>query len=401
MKTLPTTNTHHRIASLLALTAALAGCGGGTEKPSTPAPPPVPAGPLSVSFTAPAAGQNVLDLGTSTRLTMNASVSGGPVPNGTTMLLTTSPANTATLAPVSPTTVGGTASSILSGMPLGSMRVNAAVTSHSAAASADLQLYTRVAPAPLQVLVPAYFSATGATSPWATLATSAASYPNVTITAIANPHNGSLSATTKVDSDALKAITAFKAASSKTKVLGYVTTASGNGSAPSVTDVKATIDAYLSLYPDLNGFFLDNMAVGTNRLAFYMEIYNHIKAKNKLLTVAGNPGTYPDQSYASVTDMLVTYASNAAAYQSIDPQPHNTWVYNQANTAQAMLVHSAGTCTAMQAAVATANLARTNTGLVYATDQPMGSAWNALPSYWTNLLSTVDAYNQGRTQPAC
>ncbi len=202
----------------------------------------------------------------------------------------------------------------------GSMRVNAAVTSHSAAASADLQLYTRVAPAPLQVLVPAYFSATGATSPWATLATSAASYPNVTITAIANPHNGSLSATTKVDSDALKAITAFKAASSKTKVLGYVATASGNGSAPSMADVKATIDAYLSLYPDLNGFFLDNMAVGTNRLAFYMEIYNHIKAKNKLLTVAGNPGTYPDQSYASVTDMLVTYASNAAAYQSIDPQ---------------------------------------------------------------------------------
>lgn len=66
-----------------------------------------------------------------------------------------------------------------------------------------------------------------------------------------------------------------------------------------------------------------------------------------------------------------------------------------------MLVHSASTCTAMQEALKTAAAARTNTGWVYVTDQPVGSPWSALPSYWTKLLGTVDARNKNRTLPAC
>lgn len=406
MKTLTTPSASLRIASLLALTAALSACGGGgsdKNNTATPAPAPVPAGPLGVSFTVPTANQNVVDLGSSTTLVMNASVSGGPVPNGTSVLLTTTPANTASLSPVSPTTTGGLATSVLSATPLGSLVVNAAVTSSSQAASANLQLYTRVKPQPLQVLVPAYFSTSASpstTSPWTTLTNSVTSYPNVVVTAIVNPSGGTLTSTSKADSTTTKAITAFQAASSNAKVIGYVSTNAGNGS-PSLADVKATIDAYLSLYPTLNGFFLDNMAVNVNQLSFYLQVYEYIKAKGAAYTVVGNPGTYPDSNYATVTDTLVTYSGTATGYQGIDPQPGNAWVYNEANTAQAMLVNSAGTCTAMQAAIATANLPRTNTGTVYVTDQPVGSAWSTLPSYWTSLLNTVDAYNTGRTKPSC
>ena len=46
--------------------------------------------------------------------------------------------------------------------------------------------------------------------------------------------------------------------------------------------------------------------------------------------------------------LLVTYAGNAAAYQAIDPQPAHTWVYAKDNAAQAMLLHTASTCTDMQ-----------------------------------------------------
>ncbi|MFT3812214.1 MAG: spherulation-specific family 4 protein [Acidovorax sp.] len=409
MKTLTTPSASLRVASLLALTAALSACGGGgdSNNASAPAPAPVPAGPLGISFTVPTASQNVLDLGSSTTLVMNASVSGGPVPNGTSVLLTTTPAATATLSPVSPTTVGGTATSVLSATPLGSLVVNAAVTSSSQAASANLQIYTRVKPQPLQVLVPAYFStsttSSTTTSPWTTLANGVTSYPNVVVTAIINPSGGTglLTSTSKADSTITKAITAFQAASSNAKVIGYIGTNSGNGS-PSLADIKTTIDTYISLYPTLSGFFLDNMAVSANQLSFYMQIYQYIKAKSASYTVVGNPGTFPDSNYATVTDTLVTYSGTGAGYQGIDPQAGgNTWVYNEANTAQAMMVNSVITCNTLQGAIATANLPRTNTGMVYVTDQPESSPWSTLPSYWTALLNTVDAYNTGRTKPAC
>ena len=146
-------------------------------------------------------------------------------------------------------------------------------------------------------------------------------------------------------------------------------------------------------------------------LAYFQEIYSYIKgltsgmsakatAPSKPLVI-GNPGTYPVTAYAAVADTLVTYAGNAAAYQNVDPQPSSTWVYAKANTAQAMLVHSASTCTEMQAAVKNANRPRLNTGMVYATNLAIGAPWSALPTYWPQLLGTVDALNKQRTLPLC
>ncbi|MGP1692509.1 MAG: spherulation-specific family 4 protein, partial [Giesbergeria sp.] len=130
------------------------------------------------------------------------------------------------------------------------------------------------------------------------------------------------------------------------------------------------------------------------------DLYNYIHSKG--LSVIGNPGTFPDARYAGVADVLVTFEGYASAYQSIDPQPTSTWVYNKDNTKQAMLVHSANTCSTMQKTVETANKARTNTGLVYVTDRDgTGTRWSDLPAYWTKLLGTVDAYNNNRTWPAC
>ena len=66
-----------------------------------------------------------------------------------------------------------------------------------------------------------------------------------------------------------------------------------------------------------------------------------------------------------------------------------------------MLVHTASTCSEMQKLVTDANRPRMNTGLVYVTDQAIGSPWSALPSYWKNLLGTVDATNKGLARPVC
>ena len=114
----------HRIAPLLALTAALAGCGGGTDKNSTPAPAPapapaptpapapVPSAPIGVNFVLPS--NNVLEAGASDGLVVNVSVNGSPAPNGTSVTLEVNPAAAATVAPVAPSPVGGVASATLS-----------------------------------------------------------------------------------------------------------------------------------------------------------------------------------------------------------------------------------------------------------------------------------------------
>lgn len=413
-----TQNSTHRLASLLALTAALAGCGGASDKTTTPAPPAPPpppaAAPVSVSFVQSA--NNVLEPSSSEPLSVNVYTNGSTAANGTVATFAVNPTTAGTLAPVAPTTVGGVASTTLtvsSLPPTATFQVTATATSSANSASDSLTYYVRPAHKPLQVLVPAYFTATGTTSPWTTLTSGATSYPDVQINAIASTSNGILTATTKEDTDLTTAIKAFRAVSgTSNRVIGYVAAASSSGGALSVADVKATIDNYIRLYPSLlDGFFLDGMATDSARVAYFQDIYNYVKGLTSGMSTGatapgtplliGNPGTYPVPAYAAVADTLVTYAGNAAAYQNVDPQPSSTWVYAKANTAQAMLVHSASTCTEMQAAVKNANRPRLNTGMVYATNLAIGAPWSALPTYWPQLLGTVDALNKQRTLPLC
>lgn len=408
MKTLYSPRSTHHLALVLAFTATLAGCGGAADEPEAP---PPPSGSISVDFTRPTVEKNVLTVGGSADIFASVNVNGSPAPNGTTVTFAVNPAAAATLAPVAPTTSSGLAATTLrSSLSAGaSFELSASATSSANADSETLTFHVRPAPEPLELLVPVYSTGStgtgaGAVSPWTSLTSGAASYPDVKITAIANPHNGVLTSATAADSNLATAIDTFKAVPGTQQVIAYVATAAGSSGTLSVTDVKTTIDRYLALYPGkLDGFFLDAMATGSDRLAFFTDIYNHIKGEGATLIVIGNPGTYPDPAYASITDVLVTYAGNAAAYQGINPQPLNAWIYKRPNSAQAMLVHSASTCTAMKNTLTIANQPRMNTGLVYITDLALGASWSGpLATYWTQMLGTVDALNNpGRSEPAC
>ena len=412
-----TTHRTTRLASLMAMTAALAACGGAetTSSPPPPAapPPPVPTAPIGVGFVQPT--NNVLEPGASEPLSANVVVNGNRAPDGTVATFAVNPSAAGTLAPVAPTTVGGVASTTLTVSalpPSATFQVSATAVSAANTAGDLLTYYVRPVHKKMQVLVPAYFSASGTSSPWVTLTSGAASYPDVQITAVVNVNNGVLTAASKVDDTLATALKDFKAApGTSNKLVGYLAT-SGSTGALSVADVKTTIDNYLRLYPgQLNGFFVDGMGTDSARVAYFQEIFNYVKALTTGLAttpatvtspvVIGNPGAYPVAAYAGAADTLVTYAGNAAAYQSVDPQPSSTWVYAKDNTAQAMLVHTASTCTDMQNAVKNANRPRLNTGMVYVTNLAIGASWSALPTYWPQLLGTVDALNKGRALPLC
>lgn len=406
MKPLFTPRTRHHLALSLALATVLAGCGGATDETTTP---PLPSGVVRVDFSQPTANNNVLDVGSSTDIFANVTVDGTSATDGTTVSFAVNPATAATLAPVAPSTSSGLATTTLrSNLPAGgAFDVTASAASRANTDSDTLTFHVRPAPEPLQLLVPAYSTGgagASAVSPWTTLTSGAASYPAVKITAIANPHNGILTAATAADGTLGTDIDTFKTVpGTSNRVLAYVATASGSSATLSLTDVKTSIDRYLDLYPgQLDGFFLDAMATGSDRLAFFTDLYDHIKRKDPALVVVGNPGTYPNAAYADVADILVTYAGNAAAYQNINPQPLNSWVYRKPNTAQAMLVHSASTCMEMKNILKTARQPRMNTGLVYITDLALGASWTGpLATYWTQMLGTIDALNAGRSEPLC
>lgn len=378
-------------AGLLGLAIWLSACGGGTE---TPAPT------LGISLTAPSQANQVFTIQAPLTVSARVTVDSASAPDGTAVNFSTP---SGSFAPASALTRSGTASSMLTGTLAGKQTLTATTTLSGVTASATQTLYLRPTPAPLEVLVPAYFYPSADGSDWERLSTGALAHPGLKLTAILNPANGIFSST---EPRYLQAAQDFTAAGGR--VLGYVYTRYGTG-ARSVSDVKANIDRYLDLYGRglISGIFLDEMAANAASLGFYQEIYTYIKSRDASLRVLGNPGTVPAEGYAGVADAIVTFEGTDTGYTSYDPRQTGDWLYARANSTQAMLVHNAMTCQAMQGAVTTAATPLANAGLVYATDRVFdyatrtGNPWATLPSYWTQLLATVAAVNRGQALPAC
>ena len=382
----------------LAFAALVAACGGGGGGGSGSGGGNVVAPVVTVTLGAPA-DQAIFEMGGTITVTARVTVDGAAATDGTAVRFNASSGNFTT---ASPTTQAGVATAAFSATAPGRQEITAAVQIGGPTANAVRVVYLRPAPAPLELLVPAYFSPT-TTNEWNTLVAGVVAHPRVAVTAILNPDNGIL---TTANPDYTRVLTQLTAAGGR--AVGYIYTGYGTGSR-SMASIKANIDGYLALYGRalVGGFFLDEMAAAANRLDFYREIYSYIKSKDAGLRVIGNPGTFSDPAYAAVADILVTFENSAAAYADYDPRNGQAWLYQYANGREGALVHSAPNCAAMQTAVRAAASSRFNAGPVYVTDllhnavTGTGNPWATLPSYWASLLSTVEAVNRGSAPPAC
>lgn len=378
-------------AGMLCLVTFLSACGGGSETP-TPA--------LSVSIAAPAAANQVFSLNTPIAVSARVTVNGASAPDGTTVNFS---APAGSFATASTLTHGGTASTTLTASTPGKQTFTATATLSGATGTSSQTVYVRQPPAPLEILVPAYFYPSAGGSDWNRMTAGALAHPGLKFTAILNPSNGIFNST---EPRYLLAAQDFVGAGGR--LLGYVYTRYGTG-ARSVSDIKANIDRYLDLYGRslISGIFLDEMAADPARIGFYREIYDHIQSRDPSLRILGNPGTVPAEGYAGVVDAVVTFEGTGAGYASYDPRQTADWLYSRPNSTQAMLAHNVMTCQAMQGIVATAATPLANAGMVYATDRVFdyatgtGNPWATLPSYWTRLLETVEAINQGQALPGC
>lgn len=368
----------------------LAACGGGSGTAPN----------IAVEVTAPSAQAPVLELQTPLPVGATVELDAMPAPDATLVHFSSS---AGLLSPATASTHQGQASSSLLGTVPGQHTLRAEVEVAGVRATSSTQtFYLRQTPVPLEVLVPAYFyPSTG--SDWTLLASSVAALPGLKVTAILNPSNGIF---TNANSRYLAAGRDFVHAGGQ--LLGYVHTSYGSGER-TLADIKTNIDRYLELYGRelISGIFLDEMSNKGSTLEFYQQLYRYIKAKDPSLRVVGNPGTIPASELAATADALITFEGQAANFAQYDPRKTGGWLYTLSNSKQGALIHTASTCTAMQAALRTAAPAQSNSGLVYVTHRPYdyasntGNPWASLPSYWASLLSSVHALNQGQPLPNC
>lgn len=374
----------------VAMLAACGGSGGSTDAPATS---------IQLSIVTPTSTGGIFEVQTPVAVQTQVQVNGAPAADGTQVTLSM-PGGV--FSPPATTTRNGVASSSLTAATPGTQAIAATAQANGASASATQTIYLRPVPAALEILVPAYFVPSSGTG-WSQMAASASGNPGVRITAILNPSNGVF---TTANAPLLAA--ARDLVNSGGAVVGYVYTRYGNG-ARSMADIKTNIDRYLALYGRdvISGIFLDEMASDARQIDFYREIYSYIKSKDATLRVMGNPGTTPAEVFATVVDVLVTFEGTADDYQNYDPRTRSAWLYALPNARQSALVHNTDTCAAMQAAVRSAASARFNAGVVYATDlrynfsTGVGNPWASLPTYWTSLVSTVQAVNTGSVLPTC
>lgn len=386
-------STHQRITFLLCAAALVSACGGGgSEAPATPS-------IVQVTVSSPTITGSVFSVQTPIAVQAQVMVNGAAATDGTVVNLVMPGGR---FSPVAPPTHSGAASSAVTGTTTGAQSITASVTVNGTTGTGTQTIYLRPQPAPLEILVPAYFEASS-NSGWSQMTASVIASPSVSLTAILNPSNGIFTA---ADSQTLQA--ARNLVNAGGKVIGYVYTWYGTGTR-SLADIKTNIDQYFDLYGSdvVSGIFLDEMSSSESQIDFYRQIYQYIKARSTSLRVVGNPGVIPAAAYANVVDAMVSFEDSASNFQNFDPRTSTPWLYTLSNTRHAMFVHNANTCVAMQSAVQSAASARYNHGLVYVTNlqyQPgtrVGNPWASLPSYWSVLVGTVQAVNEGATLPGC
>jgi spherulation-specific family 4 protein len=210
-----------------------------------------------------------------------------------------------------------------------------------------------------------------------TMETSAASQVPLLV---ANPNSGPGSS---ADSAYTQAIATAQAAGQT--IIGYIHTSYG---ARGIAQVQADIDSWYSFYPAIDGIFSDETATAASLVAsYYAPLYSYVKAKGGKAVVVINPGTPPDESYMTASDIVLSFEDTYANYVSAQTP---SWAASYPSARFWHIVLSA-TQTEMTTAVSLAR--QRNVGLVYVTDQGPATAYQQIVTgaYWEAELAAVTA----------
>src|SRR5919107_597221 len=239
----------------------------------------------------------------------------------------------------------------------------------------DVQLGLATAPGAqeaLSALIPFYIYPSFLGSGWDTVT---ADPSNVGVI-VANPASGPGASS---NSDYVTAIAAAQAAG--VRVVGYVDT---NYTARLAVDVQADIDAWVSFYsPD--GIFLDRTSSLLADSSYYWDLRAYVDSvlPPNHRTLVLNHGTSPDEAYASIGDILITFENDASAYPAAS---FPAWMDAYPRERFSHILYADPDWRA------SLTLARSRpVGFFFSTDDVLDNPWDTLPTEWPAQQATLGA----------
>ena len=178
------------------------------------------------------------------------------------------------------------------------------------------------------------------------------------IIAVVNPDNGPGDTVSPLYQEVVSDLVA----NVKTPI-GYIHTDYGNRS---IDEIKAEIDKWIELYPEIKGFFLDTVSDNKTHFDFYKEIYDYIKSKGNYIVVL-NIGTYPDESYFEIADNIVIYEG--------EPNDFDSSLCNNYPEKSSLIIYNADENTM------TDLMQNSSCSYKYITDDTLPNPYDTLPSY--------------------
>ncbi|MCD6300551.1 MAG: spherulation-specific family 4 protein [Staphylothermus sp.] len=109
-------------------------------------------------------------------------------------------------------------------------------------------------------------------------------------------------------------------------VLGYIHTSWGSRNK---SYVKEDVDLWIQYYPEIDGFFIDEVSNELNKLSYYEELYKYIKSKGNY-TIMLNPGTLLPTEYNNVGDSIMIFENTYEVYNSMGTIPNPSKYKNPA-----------------------------------------------------------------------
>ena len=139
--------------------------------------------------------------------------------------------------------------------------------------------------------------------------------------------------------------------------------------------VEADVTRYRSWY-HVSDIFLDEVSSDGGAAAYYQRLASYIHSVNPGSTVMLNPGTYPDQRYMSIGDIVMVYENTYANYVKLRVPG---WVrnYPAAKFANAIYATSGS-----ELAGAISLSRQRNAGYIYVTGNSGANPYRTLPAYW-------------------
>lgn len=247
----------------------------------------------------------------------------------------------------------------------------------------NLFVDARSLPRETEVLIPLYiYPADVFTNvDYNNIITLASAHHKIPITVVLNPGSGPGSV---VDGNYTVAIRRLQGAG--VNVLGYVHT---TGATIPLQDVKDDVDTWLTLYPAIDGLFVDEMSNDDSAAhrAYFAQLTQYAHSR-RLYPVIGNPGTLLVNTYwtQDCADVIVVYESPDWPVEATIKGDFDGGLIDIDFRRKAGLAYDVATV----GSEASITMMKKYLGMIYVTDDPGPNPWDTISTELADLLDFLD-----------